>query len=90
MSGAETAQRRIVQRRIGGAEMSLPPDSSIITYIYIYIHIIIYIYYIITIRYIFVLRCGGEYPHEDVHVYFKYFLKYDKNISIRGKIVNNL
>ena len=24
MSGAETARRRVVQRRIGGAEMSLP------------------------------------------------------------------
>ena len=26
MSGAETARRRVVQRRIGGAEMALPPD----------------------------------------------------------------
>ena len=25
MSGAETARRRIVQRRVGGAEMALPP-----------------------------------------------------------------
>ena len=34
MSGAETARRRVVQRRIGDAEMALPP------YICIYIYII--------------------------------------------------
>ena len=28
MSGAETAWRRVVQRRIGGAEMTLPPLSG--------------------------------------------------------------
>ena len=28
MSGAENARRRVVQRRIGGAEMSLPPYSD--------------------------------------------------------------
>ena len=28
MSGAETARRRVVRRRIGGAEMSLPPPEQ--------------------------------------------------------------
>ena len=29
MSGAETARRRVVQRRIGGAEMALPLKRNI-------------------------------------------------------------
>ena len=29
MSGAETTRRRIVQRRIGGAEMALPPNKNV-------------------------------------------------------------
>ena len=28
MSGAETARRRVIQHRIGGYEMALPPDFS--------------------------------------------------------------
>ena len=50
MSGAETARRPIVQRRIGGAQTAAPkwPFPYILTYL-------IYVYYIYSMHHIFIV-----------------------------------